>query len=430
MASQLASAVPATGIVADDLTGATDSAVQFTRLGWAARMALTTPDTGSARAGEVIALVTDARAAGPAAARSSTSAAVEALLASGASRLFLKIDSTLRGTVNEQIEGALEVWSKRHPKAVAIVCSAYPAMGRTVEHGRILVDGRGVETTAIGTDPVTPVATSELCELIPGSTHVALRGTRPSQNVAQLRAAIDGGARIITVDAVTDEDLTRIAEATNLLGDEAIPVGAGGLATAIARSWSSAPPGHALPPAEASRVVVVVSSLHDSSRAQSDYLLAHYPAERTLVLAPALDLALNPAGIIAWVEQEFITRGPIPELVIVISPLERPAETALGETTAAELVADSLAAVTRCVLETEGASALMLMGGEGAKAVLSRLGAHSLLVRDAIREGIPIGSVEGGIADGVTFVTKAGGFGVPQTVHDIVTELIALEGNK
>ncbi len=401
------------GIVADDLTGATDSAVQFARTGWAARLALTEPR--SVEPGSVVATVTDARAADPDTARIDTASAVRGLLAAGAENLFIKIDSTMRGTVIEQVNGALDGWSSEHPDAVAIVCSAYPAMGRTIEDGHILVNGAGVHTTAVGTDPVSPVSTSDLRELLPGSVARTLHAGPAQGNEAQrdeaqhnaaiLSEAIAGGARIIAADASTDADLARLAEAIALLGTHAIPVGAAGLAVAMSRVWA-APASAASAGVAAKRVAVVVSSLHDVSRGQADHLLD---------------------AISGWVESQL--SGPLPEVIVIASPSERPSREPEGASTAPELIARSLATITELVLAHDPVDTLMLLGGEGARAVLAKLGAESLLVHDAIREGIPLGTLEGGKADRMTVVTKAGGFGDPSTVHDIVTELLNSEGN-
>ncbi|WP_317231183.1 nucleotide-binding domain containing protein, partial [Clavibacter sp. MX14-G9D] len=95
-----------------------------------------------------------------------------------------------------------------------------------------------------------------------------------------------------------------------------------------------------------------------------------------------------------------------------------------GAPTTAERVAAGLAAVAERVIARDGASALVLMGGEGARAVLSRQGADAILVRDAIREGIPVGVIEGGRLHGLAVVTKAGGFGPPSSLTDIVPELL------
>src|SRR5690606_6980393 len=107
-------------------------------------------------------------------------------------------------------------WSSEHPDAVAIVCSAYPAMGRTIEGGHILVNGEGVQTTSVGTDPVTPVSTSDLTELLPGSVPVRLGDGTAAENANMLKAALASGSRIAVVDAQTDSDLALLAETIDL----------------------------------------------------------------------------------------------------------------------------------------------------------------------------------------------------------------------
>jgi uncharacterized protein YgbK (DUF1537 family) len=414
------------GIVADDLTGATDSAVQFAREGWAARLALTMPAAGSAEPGSVVAVVTDARAQQADTARASTAQAVVGLRDSGAERLFIKIDSTMRGTVIDQVQGALDGWESEHPDAVAVVCSAYPAMGRTIEHGHILVNGAGVHTTSVGTDPVTPVATSDLAVLLPGSVSVRLAGDTAAENAQLLNDAFVDGSRIAVVDAATDAHLTALAESIAALGPRAIPVGAAGLAVAMSNVWSTAQAVTPTASPRAGRVVVVVSSLHDVSRTQAEHLKGAVPADQVRTFAPTLDLALNPNGIAAWMSEQLAESAALPPVVVVESPSDRPSHTPPGDKTAAELIAESLATITETVFGHDSVGALMLLGGEGARAVLDHLGAESLLVLEAIREGIPLGTLEGGKADGVTVVTKAGGFGTPTSVTDIVTQLLGI----
>lgn len=421
-------AIPA-GIVADDLTGATDSAVQFAREGWAARLALTMPAVGSTEAGSVVALVTDARAQPAEDARAKTAAAVRGLRESGIEQLFLKIDSTMRGSVIDQILGALDGWSGEHPDAVAVVCSAYPAMGRTVERGHILVNGDGVHTTSVGTDPVTPVTTSDLTVLLPESVHVRLRDGGAQHNAQLLRAAFANGSRIVAVDAETDADLALLAESIILLGPRAIPVGAAGLAVAMSHVWSATmPDAERSPRTPLQRVAVVVSSLHDVSRGQADQLKTEFSTDRLRTFAPSLDDALNPDAIADWVSAELENDPDLPSVVVIESPSERPSSRATqGDRSGPELIAQSLATITEALFDHDRIDGLMLLGGEGARAVLEHLGAEALLVQTAIREGIPLGVIEGGKAHGVCVATKAGGFGAPSTVAEIVSELIGAD---
>jgi hypothetical protein len=166
------------GIVADDLTGANDASVHFAGAGWQVRIALGAPPDETSEPSSAIVVVSDARALDGPAARASTARAVRDVARSGAERLFLKIDSTMRGSVPDQVIGALEGWAPGHPGSFALVCPAYPSMGRTLSGGRVLVDGAEVDTTEAGRDPVTPVASSSMGELIPGSVNIAQRRRR------------------------------------------------------------------------------------------------------------------------------------------------------------------------------------------------------------------------------------------------------------
>ena len=439
----VSSQVHTVGIAADDLTGANDSAVQFARTGWAARLALGAL-AAKQRPGTAIALVTDARAMEVEAARSCTREAVTTLLAAGVDHLYLKIDSTMRGSVPGQVAGALAAWSQVHLDALAIICPAYPAMGRTVQDGVLLVNGEPVATTVIGHDPVTPVRTSLMVELIPGSVPITLGPGSAHDHATKMLRATRDGARLLVIDAGSEADLTALARAIEVLGDRVVPVGAAGLAVAMAKVWG----GGALPDstafdahpdgarrADAHRsgtgavgadpsqgtTLVVVSSLHEVSRSQAEALVQSLPADDVLVLAPSLDELLGfteSDALRAWLAYRVPTGSALPRVVVVLSPTKRH-ESATGS----ELVAGALAALAHTIVERGRTGALVLLGGDGARALLHRLGAKSVQVHGAIQEGIPRGVIEGGPAAGLTVVTKAGGFGQREAIVDLVAAL-------
>lgn len=437
------------GIVADDLTGATDSAVQFARAGWKTRLALTMPTQQSAEPGSAIAFVTDARAEDAAPARAVTAKTVEGLHQTGVGRLFLKIDSTLRGSVINQIHGALDAWSNHHHGAIAIVCSAYPALGRTIEDGHLLVNGEAVHTTSIGRDPVTPLKTSEVAKILPGSIRFQLDEATTAENAARLVAATEKQSalfpsRIVSVDAKNDDEIARLAETIAHLGPKAIPAGSAGLAIPMSRTWdasaSLAEPaatnwsqlrqttGQGAGAAHMPRVIVVVSSLHDVSRAQVDELLNRLETDQVGILAPALRDVLATTSIREWARKEIKKdpSTPLPSVLLVLSPADRPMNQPSGSRSAPELIAESLAIITEEIFNQGRIDAMVLLGGEGARAVLDHLGAQALIVHDAVQEGIPRSTLEGGVADDVTVITKAGGFGVANTVADIVRDLTSI----
>jgi uncharacterized protein YgbK (DUF1537 family) len=346
------------GLVADDVTGAGDASVQFAKRGWDTFLIL---QTGSdLRAGQkksrvatsehcILAVTTDSRALSNNEAEQLTRDALTHLMDAGIDRVFLKIDSTMRGSIPGQITGALAAWRSRHDGARAIVCPAYPRMGRTVERGRLFVHGEPVEQTAIGRDPVTPVTTSDMHALIPAS---------PSITIA---------------DAASDEALSDLATVVAEAGPSVIAVGSGGFAEALAAvltGRSVEPVSHAvkrLRPTDGGRILLLVTSLNPVSHAQVARL-----------------------------------RDCFPDVAVVLAPATR---------VGGRSVADMLATEFAELIDRERWDLVGLIGGDGARAALNRLGASGIRIVDSLVEGIPFGFITGGRADGLPVFTKAGGFG-------------------
>ena len=361
------------GLIADDLTGAGDAAVQFARRGWNTFLVLKSAGklqpVGRRGFGEgepgggptLLAVATGARALDNVAAERATARAVDQLVDAGIDRMFLKIDSTMRGSVPGQIAGALSAWRGTHSGACAVVCPAYPEMGRTVEANRILVDGQPVERSPFGRDPVTPVHTSDLSVLIPGSEKRG-RGSRSLFSIT-------------TVDAVSDQDLAVLAAAIATGGASVIPVGSAGLARAMAALWAAAPerPAEVRPRLPRHpRILIQVTSLHPASLAQASRLLETFPEVRVLT----------------------------------------------GEAEAASAAMVEL-------LKTERWDILGLIGGDGARAAVDMLGASAIRIVDSLIEGVPLGILIGGWADGMPVFTKAGGFGAEDALLKVVERIRA-----
>lgn len=357
-------------IVADDLTGATDAGVGFADRGWRVELVLA-PELSLPRRSGVVVLSTGARAASPAVAAGETARAVRAAIGRGVTRLFVKIDSVGRGSVAAQIDGALAAWREVHPAARAVVCPAFPAVGRTVVDGEIRVEGTGAVQIAAISDPVTPRATTRITSLIPGSRRASV-SARPLPDIA-------------VVDASTDTDLDSIAAEIIANSDALVAVGSGGLASAIARAHR--PMGTAVAPmktpAKAERVLVAVSSLHPVAIAQTRALRQAHDPRAIVVDAPSAN-GLTPSAAASLFASQVVS----------------------------QLAADPI-------------GALVLVGGDGAAAVLAQIGAQRIDIVASMETGCPQGVVVGGDADGVRVVTKSGGFGDPETLVRIVDALAA-----
>jgi D-threonate/D-erythronate kinase len=421
------------GIVADDLTGANDTAVHFAHRGWDTHLQLgDVPDAGPTAAPDTAAalvVTTDARALPDADAETITRNAVERLAGIGTRHLYVKIDSTMRGSVAAQVDGAVRGWNERHGGAFAVVCSAYPVMGRTVENGRVLVHGSPLEQSPAGQDPVSPVKTGELARLLPHSSHVDIptRGNldgsaRTLASALTSQAAVSSivsAPVILTVDAATEADLTTIARAIDLLGDKVVPVGSAGLALAMAGVWSKAAQADVLrsPALAANRILVLITSQNQVARQQGEHLGQALAGKDALVLRPSLTAVLDPEGLRSWSTERVPSGENLPGIVAVIAPSERADSSRAG---AATTIADNLAELTSQLLEHGDFEALLVVGGDGARALLGKLGATGMRILDQISDGVPFGRIVGGPMDDLPIITKAGGFGSPDVLTSVV----------
>jgi D-threonate/D-erythronate kinase len=294
-------------LIADDLTGACDAAVHFARRG----LSTIVPLVPGAPGARVAAISTDSRDLPPEEIRRAIANAAAEYPA--ASLIFKKIDSTLRGSPGLEIAAALEAFDCEE----AVVCPAFPKLHRVVESGYLRVTN----------DP----------------------GFAPLDVAARLQ-----GARVVCVDAASDEDLDRIAAVLLPRGRRVLWAGSGGLASALARCLgeSCLPP-----PVRTGRVLFCIGSDHPVTLAQVNALSAARPQHEILR----------------------VPRG---------KPFDPPARPA----------------------------ALVLSGGDTASLVCRAIGVHYIELCDEIVPGVPRGILRGGMFDGVSVVTKSGGFGEPDAL--------------
>lgn len=332
------------------------------------------------------------------------------MAAVGAERLYLKLDSTMRGSVAAQISGAVEAWSEQHPGAFVVLCPAYPAMGRTVVAGAARVNGKPLEAGAAGQDPVTPVSTSVLNELVPGAVHVDSAGLTADELAREIRGAAKD-ASVVTVDAVYDDDLDRLAEAVTMLGAAAVPAGSAGLASTLALRWrddETLPHATAEPGAyeRQSLTLMLVTSLNETARTQQQRLTQEFQG-RIEVIKPELEDLLDDERYAGWRDDQ--SQRPLAgrDVVLVSAPSEK-SGSAPG---VADLVAQRLADLVADLHARHDFSAVVVTGGDGARALVNRWGCTGIAMHSALSEGMPQGALVGGEVDGLPIVTKAGGFG-------------------
>lgn len=348
-----------TVILADDLTGACDSAAAFAACGLTTRVVLDFEQLAR-RPGEVTACSLETRnLPDKTAARRLREAA--RTLGPGQGLLFCKIDSAGRGPIGESILSLLDA----SRCGCALVTPAFPDQGRIVKGGVLhVLEQEG--------EPKSKARQVALERLFPDGSHSMLAliaGGNATERGKQMRAAVAEGRPILLCDAKTREDLSTLVEAAGQADcGPGLWCGSAGLARALAESiFSSAEPVPDVDPIykEGKICLVFAGTPHTKTARQLEALATNPAAARCVTAAVQC-----------------------------------------GETTA-EQVRDLWAQAQRL----GGARGLILTGGDTASFVLRALRADSILIRGEVATGIPWGVVEGGLAAGYRVITKSGGFG-------------------
>ncbi|HDV7284125.1 TPA: four-carbon acid sugar kinase family protein [Mannheimia haemolytica] len=392
-------------VIADDLTGANDTAVMFAEAGF--NTILKTKISAFAQIhsdkAQVISVSTDSRAIGEKA-KEQTQIAINNAIQNGIGQIYLKIDSTMRGSVKYQIEGAIEAWSSLYPEAKAIICPAYPEMGRTIEAGHLYVNGVPVNETASGKDPICPVLSSSMQELLPDAQVI------PCDTVDNLLTSIENSEyQQIIIDAKTPKDLETIAQAINHIGHKIIPVGSAGLAQKLKNIQNQLKPEQEL---KLGRALIVVTSIHETSQLQVDEYISTLGG-KSIVFNP------SPSQLINYSQSEHslklqlnaLIRFSKDNVIIRANPAKVVNAKSANIAETAKEISQHLADLSKFCLDNEKFDSLILFGGDGAAALLDQMNVTEMNVQYAVVPGVPLCSIEKSRYSGIIVMTKSGGFG-------------------
>ena len=399
-------------VIADDLTGAADCAVQFRQAGFSAVVLtrLARDHTVSNRF-RVVSLSLHTRDASAASVRRiwQRHAPAIAKLAAG-TLVYQKIDSTLRG------HPALEVrLLLRHLGAVAaVIAPAFPKQGRQTIDGVHRVHGVPLAETEYARLPANPHASSHLPELFTCagdvvSVHLSRHLIECGPEVVEewLREHLAGSGQLITADAAHESHLDTLSQAVLPLGRRLLLVGSAGWAERLALACKA----RVIPAQPSPGVLGVVGSL--SSVATRQVQAALNAGAMVVPFKASIADSTSRAMVDNWPAlMEAIAAG---RHVIVWT---NPGDASLASRQTGRRALRGLGEAVRAILSTTAVSGLAMVGGDTAHAVLRALRASGLTLAGEVAAGIPYGRLLDGPFAGLPMVTKAGGFGTDRALQD------------
>ncbi|HSO20765.1 MAG TPA: four-carbon acid sugar kinase family protein [Desulfosarcina sp.] len=410
-------------VIADDITGAADTGVQFCRAVGPVQMVDAV--NGDLTAGAIrtagVAVFTNTRHAVAAKAAEVVRLAAEKIDCLKPGLVYKKIDSCLRGNLGAEIDALLLATGA----AAALVAPAFPHQGRTTVNDRHFINGTPVAETEIGRDPLCPVRESRLSVLLSsqsrmpvGRVDLACIENGSAALLDRVRSLMDDGCRYIAFDAESTRHLDAVAGLAREHFKDILLVGSAGLAGSLARMMAQALPR----PATADRPVVekwlFVCGSASRVLAEQVAMLARSTGWAHKALDPS---ALADGDAAPYRKQPAAGRedaGSFGSLILSIEPIfdsgptRDPDQVVRGLVrTAAELMADMMP------------HGVFLCGGDTAEAFRHRIGASALLIREEILPGLMRGEFVGGQYDGLPVVTKAGAFGHAETLNQLIHTL-------
>ncbi|AWK88538.1 hypothetical protein DEW08_19510 [Azospirillum thermophilum] len=358
-------------LIADDLTGALDTAAQFAAVGSPIPVHWRAPSQPVPPAG--IALDSGTRELSREEARRRVAGLAAAFPRESRTLHYAKLDSLLRGHAGAEIAA----WTAALAPVHCIVAPAFPYQGRITRGGLQLAlreDGRGWTAAA-------------------GDLRADLEAEGLRVWLCTPGAAVPAGVSLW--DAETEADLDAIAAAGLALGAPVLWCGSSGLAGALARQAGTPrrgrSPGDPAPVLLPRPILGLFGTNHPAMRAQLDSCAWD-------VLALPDGTAASAAALARRLER----RG------LALATLALP--DGLSHAEAARRIEREFG---RLVRQLDPPGTLLAAGGETLRGLCLALEADRLDLDGHIWPGVPCSILRGGRFDGVRVISKSGAFGDP-----------------
>ncbi|MBR5555783.1 four-carbon acid sugar kinase family protein [bacterium] len=421
-----------TGIIADDLTGANDTALQFHMHGANTQILLNNQVELLNEKGTMTwAISTESRNVDAETAYHNVKEATQMFAENLKPDYFYKkIDSTIRGNIAIEVLAILEVleWD------ASIIIPAFPTEGRVTIGGYHLLKGIPIERTEMARDPHSPIRESHLPTLLKSQLdesyehlvglielRTVIKGAGPI--LMALNELIKEGKKLIVVDAVSTTDIEQVVLAMNKSDYKILPTGTAAAAQVLSNLWYKDLSAHHINKTIPELPKLVVSgSATEITAKQIKRLEECDEFENTLFIQ--IDLR----DIVNWNFDELterIVNNLVQNNIVIVhtSDLitnfdgfsEELLQAELTKASLAGKITDYLAELTKRVLERRQAI-LITLGGETSYKCCHAINATQLQLIDEVMPAIALSLDH----NAQWIVTKSGNLGGINTLIDIL----------
>ena len=422
-------------IIADDLTGANDTGVQFTKKGYNTKVSIFNkqstiiiPDNL-----DVFVVDTETRELKSKIAREKLRNILKKLNINKNDMIYKKIDSTLRGNVGDEIEEIMNILKKD----ICVFSPSFPSYQRITVGGYLIVDQKHLGVSEyccynstqvenffipflLKTQTNFPVGQIDLKDVIKGQKTI----------LSKINKLYQKGNKIIVIDSTSEQHLADIFSSGLKFDGSVLFSGSAGLANNFPNTYNKNEDLKINIENSKSPVIVVAGSRNSIMEDQINYLkdrvnfaelkidleqifsnkdgiLDNYSTKCIEAVKANRDLVIHTNAI--YNEEKLINKKLMLKYKLSFRELEIHIKTFLGE-------------LISKILKNNCVRNLFLTGGDIALGVCEELGIYDMDILDELLPGIPL-AIANYENYKLNIITKAGGFGKKDTLYNLINKL-------
>ena len=401
-------------VIADDLTGSNATCSLLKKIGLRAASILKLQN-GMKYDTDVISYSTGSRGLDKEEAYKKVSEAIKILKDKNVLVYNKRIDSTLRGNIGAEINAMLD---NLEDDRIAVVVPAYPDSKRIVVNKTMLVNGVLLENSDAGKDPKTPIKTSCVETLIQkdckySSTYFDLGDIeQPIEKLIKKIQKSTEKSRVLIFDTVNNEDIIKISRAIIQSNINIITVDPGPFTLYFSKELQKEK--HL-----EKKILMLIGSVTETTKKQIEYILQE---EDIFLVKMKVESFFEKESCIKEIERviSFIKKGieSYELFLITTSPIGDEKKLDLKEiahklnTTVedvSKIIANTLTeTAVRVLKETQKFEGVYSSGGDITIALLEKLKAIGVEIREEVIPLAAYGRIIGGDFSNLKLVSKGG----------------------
>ena len=409
-------------VIADDLTGSNATCSLFKKIGLRAASILKLQGDINYDV-DVISYSTASRGLDKEEAYKKVSEAIKILKNKDVLVYNKRIDSTLRGNIGTEINAMLD---NLEDDRIAVVVPSYPDSGRIVVNKTMLVNGVLLENSDAGKDPKTPIKTSCVESLIQkgikySSTYFTLSDIeQPIEEIVKKIQEAIKKSRVLIFDAVNNEDIIKISKAIIHSDIDIVTVDPGPFTLYYSKELQKK--NHL-----EKKILMVIGSVTATTKKQIEYILQEediflvkmkvedFFEKETCLKEIERVIAYIKKGIASY-DLFLVTTSPIgDEKKTDLQKLAENLNTTVEEIS--KIIANTLTeTVVKILKETEKFEGVYSSGGDITIALLEKLKAIGVEIREEVIPLAAYGRIIGGDFPNLKLVSKGGMVGDEKTI--------------